>query len=102
MKIPTKVKVGEDWYTVTRVPQLSGGRNRGYRGCVIYGTKEMLIASQGASCTFTPKQKFNTFWHELTHAILKDMSSDLYNDEKFVSMFSDRLTNAITTAKFKS
>jgi len=98
VKIPTKVKVGEDWYTVTRVPQLSEGRNR---GCVIYDTKEMLIASQGASCTFTPKQKFNTFWHELTHAILEDMGSDLYNDEKFVSMFSDRLTNAITTAKFK-
>ena len=98
MKIPTKVKVGEDWYAVTRVKQLRDGY---IRGCVTYEYKEMLIARQGTLCKFTPKQQFNTFWHELTHAILEDMGSDLYNDEKFISMFSDRLTNAITTAKFK-
>ena len=47
---------------------------------------------------FTPSQRANTFWHELTHAILHDMDSELNYDEKFVSAFSDRLSQAVETA----
>jgi predicted SprT family Zn-dependent metalloprotease len=40
-----------------------------------------------------------TFWHELTHAILYEMDHPLYNNEKFVTRFSKLLNQAINTAK---
>jgi predicted SprT family Zn-dependent metalloprotease len=40
-----------------------------------------------------------TFWHELTHAILNDMGSSLDRDEEFVIAFSKRLAQAVSTAK---
>ena len=45
--------------------------------------------------------KLNTFYHELTHAILYTMGeTDLNNNEKFVCTFSSFLTEALTSAKF--
>jgi hypothetical protein len=45
--------------------------------------------------------KLNTFYHELTHAILYTMGeTDLNNNEKFVCTFSSLLTEALTTAKW--
>ena len=42
-----------------------------------------------------------TFWHELTHAILHDMGEhQLNNRESFVEEFSRRLSAAIRTARF--
>jgi hypothetical protein len=45
-------------------------------------------------------ERSNTFWHELTHAILYDMGNKLTHDEKFVTEFADRLDQAIKTARF--
>jgi hypothetical protein len=45
-------------------------------------------------------EQANTFWHELTHAILYDMDCKLTHNEKFVTAFADRLDQAIKTAKF--
>jgi len=45
-------------------------------------------------------ERANTFWHELTYAILYDMGNALTHNEKFVSDFSNRLHQAIKTAKF--
>ena len=42
----------------------------------------------------------DTFWHEITHAILKDMNSKLHANESFVTKFANRLTTVISTAKF--
>jgi hypothetical protein len=42
-----------------------------------------------------------TFWHELTHAILESMDcTALNNDENFVEDFSSRLAKAIQSARF--
>jgi Zn-dependent peptidase ImmA (M78 family) len=42
-----------------------------------------------------------TFWHELTHAILHDMGEhQLNNRESFVEEFANRLARAIQTARF--
>jgi hypothetical protein len=42
-----------------------------------------------------------TFWHELTHAILHSMGEhELNNRERFVEEFSLRLARAIRTARF--
>ena len=42
----------------------------------------------------------NTFWHEMTHAILDDMGHDLTHNERFVTAFANRLSDAIDSAKF--
>ena len=47
-----------------------------------------------------PSQKMQeTFWHELTHAILYEMDHPLYRNEAFVTKFSILLNRAINTAK---
>ena len=50
--------------------------------------------------TYDADERANTFWHELTHAILYDMGNKLTHDEKFVTAFADRLDQAIKTARF--
>lgn len=46
--------------------------------------------------------KVNTFYHELTHCILKTMGEDeLNNNEKFVCTFSSFLTEAMARAYFE-
>lgn len=47
----------------------------------------------------TERQIGDTFWHELTHAILFDMDSRLAFNEKFVHEFSKRLSEAVHTAQ---
>jgi hypothetical protein len=43
-----------------------------------------------------------SFWHELTHAILHDMKAKKLNDdEAFVINFSRRLHHAIKSARFE-
>jgi hypothetical protein len=94
--VPEAIKVGNRWYRVDRPEVIPG-----CRGTCCYGTKTISIASRSAGYSYTSLEQFNTFWHELTHAILNDMGSPLEADEKFVSAFSDRLTKAITSAKFQ-
>ena len=46
--------------------------------------------------------KVNTFYHELTHAILDTMGEfDLSKNEKFVNTFAGFLTEAMPDASFK-
>jgi hypothetical protein len=94
--IPICVQVGEEWYRVDRAEVIPG-----CRGTCEYKTKTISIAARSAGYAYTNVEQFNTFWHELTHAILNDMGHELESNEKFVSAFSDRLTKAITTAKFE-
>ena len=50
---------------------------------------------------FPPEQVQESFWHEVTHAILHDMGRDTLNrDERFVTEFAHRLTKAINSARF--
>lgn len=42
----------------------------------------------------------DTFWHEVTHAILFDMGHPLWDNESFVDGFAQRLSKMINTAKF--
>jgi hypothetical protein len=49
----------------------------------------------------TDRQISETFWHEVTHAILHDMDHPLWKDEKFVTAFSKRLNEVVHTARFK-
>ncbi len=42
----------------------------------------------------------DTFWHELTHAILFEMKHPYYRNEMFVARFASHLTQAIESAEF--
>ena len=52
-----------------------------------YTDRGLLIQSDSS--------KENTFYHELTHAILGTMCNELNNDEEFVSTFSSFLCSAM-------
>ena len=100
MQLPRKLKVGDNWYSVDIVETM---QRRAQMGYVYYGTGTIEVAEK-SNVTHKPysRQEISeTFWHELTHAILYDMGSTLYKNERFVSRFSHRLAKAINTAKFK-
>jgi hypothetical protein len=45
------------------------------------------------------EEMHNSFWHEITHAILYDMGHNLHNNEHFVTQFANRLSDAVDSAK---
>lgn len=96
MPIPHKVKVGSKWYKIERVEVVPG-----CKGDVTYDDKTIRIAHRSAHYAYTADEQINTFWHELTHAILHDMNSKLFDDELFVKAFADRLHDAVKSAKFE-
>lgn len=100
LKLPKKVKVGDRWYSVEIVETME---RRAQMGCVYYGTGAIEVAAKSnvTNQKYSPDEISDTFWHELTHAILYDMGSSLYKNEKFVTRFANRLSKAINTARFK-
>ena len=102
MKIPNEVKIGKTKISIKKEHSLKVGRDA-CRGCYDYSQQRIVIASNTPSGThkYSASDKANTFWHELTHAILHDMGENSLNhNEKFVSAFADRLDQAIKTARF--
>lgn len=99
VKIPSKFRVGGQEMIVRQVHHCDDNK----LGNCIVASGEINIAeifnndkqqSQGS--------KENTFYHELTHAILDTMGRrDLSDDETFVCTFSGFLTEAMTNAYFK-
>jgi len=69
-------------------------------GHIDYGAKTISVAHYLDNIKLSKHERSDTFWHELTHAILHDMDSRLVNDESFVTRFAYRLNNAINSAKF--
>ena len=98
MKIPTKIKVGRKKYVVVSAPSLPYCR----MGDVEYRAATIRIAERArySGRSYSQDEKSNVFWHELTHAILKDMGSKLAANEDFVIAFSNRLHGAIKSARF--
>ena len=97
MKIPKEITVGRKKYTVRFVNKL---HNPPSIGRVYYDQKVIQIAKQ--DCHGTPleaEEVDDTFWHELTHCILDDMGHPLCSDERFVTAFANRLSNAVNSAK---
>lgn len=98
MIIPKQVTVGFTKYAVTQPATLPYYR----RGYVDYKLNTIQIAHRSTNDkagAYTPAERATTFWHELTHAILHDMSHPLRNNETFVTQFSTRLSKAIRTAE---
>ena len=88
--IPTRVTVGTRHYWIHQKP-----RKNGLHGRIYLGTRAIVIHNNEDKAVDR-----NTFWHELTHAILFEMGHDLVRDEVFVTEFADKLSGAIDSAKF--
>jgi hypothetical protein len=97
--IPRRMRVGKRMYSVEIVEALI---EKSWKGAVNYDKRHIRIGrnSNLTGNPFTPAQVNETFWHEVTHAILYDMDSPLYKNESFVNAFASRLSKAIDSAKF--
>ena len=102
MKIPKEVVVGQTPHLVCTKKSIVH-KNSVCRGFFNEDERTIDIAQgnplQGYK--YDADERANTFWHELTHAILYDMNELKLNaDERFVTEFSNRLDQAIKTARF--
>lgn len=98
-RIPKKFQVGGQDVVVNYVDFCENGD----LGNIVLGQGEIQISeyiSRGVPQSYT--SKLNTFYHELTHAILKTMGEyELNNNEKFVCSFSSLLTESIRSFKYE-
>lgn len=94
---PRQIKVGGQIINVNDVERIGDGL---LGECSIHtGVIEIArVVSRNDEPSDTSKR--NTFFHELTHAILGTMRHHLNDDEQFVSTFSSFLTEALADAKF--
>ena len=101
MKIPKQVTIGNTPHLVCTKKQLMVGKTL-CRGTFNEETHTITIAQGNTErgYIYNADERANTFWHELTHAILYDMNNKLTHDERFVTEFSNRLDQAIKTARF--
>ena len=101
MKIPKEVTIGQTPHLVCTKNSIVY-KDAVCRGFFNEDTHTITVAKGNPlrGYTYDADERSNTFWHELTHAILYDMGSKLTHDEKFVSDFADRLDQAIKTARF--
>jgi len=97
MLIPKEITVGKRTYTVTR-PQTI--QDPAAMGRTYFDENRIEIAKfDNHGNTFEQEEIDDTFWHELTHAILYDMGHDLSSNERFVTAFANRLSDAVNSAK---
>lgn len=98
MQIPKKFKIGDKEFTVRVVDKMA---RPGRMGSVDHIAKQVTLGSKSTLTgrSFRTEEVSDTFWHEVTHAILYDMGHPLWDNEKFVTDFSSRLNNAINTAQ---
>jgi Zn-dependent peptidase ImmA (M78 family) len=91
MLLPKKMKIGKKTYAII-THHKPGARHHGH---CFYDLKTIQINTAAP-----PAEVRDTLWHEVTHAILKDMEHRLHGNERFVADFSSRLSKAIDSAKF--
>ena len=89
--IPTAVKVGKSAYRI----QYKQRTPKSMYGSIWYDRKLIEVFKNE-----DPARERNTFWHELTHAILHEMGHELSRSEKFVTEFADKLSGAVDSARF--
>lgn len=99
MKIPIAMQVGDHRYGIHTLKYMP---RKGAMGVTYYGNKCISVAthSNRSRNPFAATDFNETFWHELTHAVLFEMGSPLHSNEKFVTDFARILSTAITSAEF--
>jgi len=98
MQLPKKVRVQNKVYAVIKVKR---AQRKSTLGTIDHTHGIIWIATHdGFGKKLHKEEMYDTFWHELTHAILHDMREEtLCNDEKFVTNFANRLSCSINTAE---
>lgn len=98
MHIPKSFKLSNQPYKVRFTQAMPG---QGHMGEVDYTLRQITIAhnSNLTGRAFKSEEIDDTFWHEVTHAILRDMGHRLWSNERFVTRFARRLTEVVNTAK---
>ena len=97
-KIPSKITLGGQEVEIRNVERCDGNA---------VGECHLLEGYIEIADVFNKDQKqsesskVNTYYHELTHCILKTMGEDeLNHNEKFVCCFAGFLTEAMCSSKF--
>ena len=97
MKIPKKITVGTKTYAIIKVRK---ARTKNTLAAIDYQHGIIWMATHDMQDNKLGKEEMaDTFWHELTHAVLHDMGNDLCYDESFVTKFANHLSHAINTAQ---
>ena len=100
MKIPKQVTIGKTKIKIDQPVSLMV-RGTPCHGCFDRADNSIDVAKKEVRGNrYDKDERSETFWHEITHAILHDMKNQLSYNEKFVTAFSQRLDQAIKTAKF--
>ena len=97
---PRRMRVGKKLYSIEIVEAMI---EKNCVGRVHYADERIQIAAKhnNTGRFLAGATLRDTFWHEATHAILEDMGRHMLNrDEKFVTEFATRLSQAIDSAKF--
>jgi len=97
MKIPKRITVGDKKYKVEMHKDLIDGVAI---GAINFGARMIALSTHSEGKKLAQAEVSNSFWHELTHAILEDMGHDLTDNERFVRAFANKLSDAIDSAKF--
>jgi len=101
LELPRKIRVGKKMYTIDILETMlqSGDMARVYydRNRIEVGKKSPVTGRK-----YSRKEMNDSFWHELVHAILFDMDEHRLNkNERFVTEFAHRLSEAIDSARFE-
>lgn len=98
-KIPRKLRVGVKHYKVERPHVLESLH---VYGDINHYTKKIRVARHvrhvalpEALIRISTRQQWEVFWHEVVHAILRDMKRHDLNNERFVNAFCERLYQAL-------
>lgn len=103
MKFPSHITVRGVRYAIAH----GDHNNFGDRGYVAYapGNTIVLYRRPPGGSVWPAAKRRETFWHELTHAVLNAYPNDklfasLRSNERFVERFARTLSQAIDSAEF--
>jgi len=93
--IPKKLHVGTKSYKVVKVHSLKSYRSGEveYRAALIKIAQYLKVGA--VKLRIAKREQWETFWHEVVHAILRDMQRHDLNNERFVNAFNRRLYQAL-------
>ena len=95
MLLPKTIEVGKSIYKINQPREIDK-----CLGQIDFDKKTIDVATHAGKYALADGERSDSFWHELTHAILHDMNHPLTRDEKFVTAFARRLNESILSAEF--
>ena len=96
MELPKTMMIGKRRYTVVKTKKVSGTRH----GAMYPTLRIIKVALYDGKTPRKDADVMETFWHEVTHAILYEMDSLLWDNEEFVTSFSASLNRCVLTSEF--